>query len=119
MENLNLSYGLSYGWPRRRPPGASSRGYGIAMQYHIRCHRSDLLQIGTQVFLGLSQPKGGASGFAKKIQNPLLKTYVFLLNYRTVGLLAGYQGRRVASGCLPPILNEITRIARSEAPLLR
>ena len=28
--------GFPYGWPRRRPPGANSWGYGTAVKHHIR-----------------------------------------------------------------------------------
>ena len=38
------------------------------------------------------------------------------MDYRTVGLVAGYQGRRPASGWLPQILREFASITRSGAP---
>ena len=37
------------------------------------------------------------------------------MDYRTVGLVAGYQGRRPASGWLPQILREFAGITRSGA----
>ena len=40
------------------------------------------------------------------------------MDYRTVGLVAGYQGRRPASGWLPQILREFASITRSGAPHL-
>ena len=38
------------------------------------------------------------------------------MDYRTVGLVAGYQGRRLANGWLHQILREFVDITRSDDP---
>ena len=40
------------------------------------------------------------------------------MDYRTVGLVAGYQGRRLGSGWLPQTLREFVGITRSGARIL-
>ena len=96
--------------------GASSHETFMNSKHH---ELGNLHEIGDPNLHGISQPKGGASGFGKKLQISLWKTYVLHMDYRTVGLVAGYQGRRPASGWLPQILREFASITRSGAPHLR
>ena len=51
------------------------------------------------ICLDLSLPKGegAASGFRKNLKKSFMEAYILNMDYRTVDVLAGYRGRRVAS----------------------
>ena len=92
--------------------GASSHETFMNSKHH---ELGNLHEIGDPNLHGISQPKGGASGFGKNLQNSLWKTEVLRMDHRTVGLLAGYRGRRGATGWLRQILREFTGLWRSGA----
>ena len=51
------------------------------------------------ICLDLSLPKGRGGGIRiwEKLKKSFMEAYILIMNYRTVGVLAGYRGRRVAS----------------------